>query len=234
MNFKKIAGTSILLVSLLFSSTSFAATEKSPNSKPIKTTAACYDQHNLKLTQENLSFDQSEKTQEFAPINQEKLLQETGWEKPTPNAQIEKVIRVSSIEDVQNSSKAPLADWDWLVVKNGMERDGCGLVVRARTSGTGDPASGKLILEQSVKVSNSYSSNVSVSAKVVSAGVEYNVGAEFNRTAKREVDTAGQNYQIVAYDDFRIQPFDVYFTKLFKGTGTAYRQVGFCFVVWKL
>ncbi|HDR7914335.1 TPA: hypothetical protein QCY05_003511 [Bacillus wiedmannii] len=234
MNFKKIAGTSILLVSLLFSSTSFAATKESPSSKPIKTTAACYDQRNLKLTQENLSFDQSEKTQEFTPINQEKLLQETGWEKPTPNAQIEKVIRVSSVEKTQKSTKAPLADWEFLVVKDGMERDGCGLVVRARNTGTGDPVSGKLVLEQTVKVSNSYTSNVAVSASVVSAGVGYNVGSEFNRTAKREVNTNGQNYQIIAYDDFRLQPFNVYFTKLFKGTGTAYRQVGFCFVVWKL
>lgn len=234
MNFKKLAGTSILLVSLLFSSTSFAATEESPSLKPTKSTVACYDQRNLKLTQENLSFDQSEKTQEFVPIDQEKLLKETGWEKPTPNAQIEKVIRVSSVEDTQKSLEAPLADWQWLVVKDGMERDGCGVTVRARTSGTGDRTNGKLILEQSVKVGNSYSTNVGVSASVISAGVGYNVSAEWTATAKREVDTGYQNYQIVAYDDFRIQSFKSYYTQIYKGSGTAYRQVGFCFVVWRI
>lgn len=56
-----------------------------------------------------------------------------------------------------------------------------------------------------------------------------------SRTTSYKVNTRGKNYQIVAYDDFQGKSFDVY--NLFNnkvGSGTALRQVGFCYAAYEI
>lgn len=176
----------------------------------------------------------------IVPSDTDRFIEECGWEKPTPDAKLIKVVHVrDSQAPTANSSDLvePMASSVY-VKKTGGEFPLCGTTVRARTSGVGD-AQGVLTLSQSVQVANTFKSNVTVSASVVSAAVGFDVAKTWNSTASYAVTTNGKDYQIVAYDDYQGQNFEVWedpligFDKLI-GTGTAMRQVGFCFAIWQL
>jgi len=72
-------------------------------------------------------------------------------------------------------------------------------------------------------------------AGTVSAGVGFDVTATMTRTTSYSVNTNGKNYQIVAYDDFQGKSFDVYNLLNNKaGSGTALRQVCFCYAAYEI
>lgn len=180
--------------------------------------------------------ENGKKVETFTPDNPEQFIKEQGWEKPTPDAKLVEVTRVTEepndeIDGIKKENNLQVI-YSIKNVKNIGQL--CGTTVQARTSGTGG-ANGVLKLEQTASVSNSYNANVGVSASTVSAGVGFDVTAGMNRTTSYSVNTGGKNYQIVAYDDFQGKSFDVYniFNKKV-GSGTALRQVGFCYAAYEI
>jgi hypothetical protein len=178
--------------------------------------------------------------EKIVPENPDEFIKEKGWEKPTKDAKLVEVVRVSAPAPTSdpNSTVTPMWGSGLYVKKIGGERDACGTTVRARVSGVGN-ANGVLQLIQTVTVSNTFSANASVSAEVVSAGVGFDVSKSWTTTASYSVNTGGKNYQIVAYDDYRLQDFEIwddpYIGSDYKvGSGTAKRQVGFCYAVYQI
>lgn len=171
----------------------------------------------------------------FIPKNKKHFIQKQGWEKPNQNAELVKVVRVNdkNTNNINNKNNVSTFGWYYKIKNVDYRGQTCGTKVQARTSGTGG-ADGDLILKQTVSVSNSFSTNVNVSASTVSAGVGFNVTKTISRTTGRTVHTHGKSYQIIAYDDFETKHFQVY--NLFGskvGDGMAFRQVGFCYAIYQ-
>ncbi|WP_053217824.1 hypothetical protein [Virgibacillus senegalensis] len=178
------------------------------------------------------------KVEDITPDNPEEFIKEMGWEKPTPDAKLIKVVRVSSEKadkEVEANEKIVQPQGLYYNIKN-VRNIGqlCGTSVQARTSGTGG-ADGVLTLKQTASVSNSYSANVGVSSGTISGGVGFDVTKSMSRETSYAVNTHGNDYQIVAYDDYQGKSFDVY--NIFgskAGSGTALRQVGFCYSAYEI
>lgn len=174
----------------------------------------------------------------ITPDDPEKFIEDMGWEKPHPDAELVEVKRVTNDmdeSDVLGTDSAETRALSYYSVKNvRYAGESCGSIPRLRTSGTGG-VDGVLTLGSSTTVSNTFSANVGVSANVVSAGVGFDVTNSFTRSSSYSVNTGGSSYQIVAYDSYNNFAFDV--NNLFGstvGSGNALKQIGFCYAAYKI
>ncbi|MES1054203.1 hypothetical protein FOA24_36275 [Bacillus thuringiensis] len=82
-----------------------------------------------------------------------------------------------------------------------------------------------------------WNANVGISASVVSAGVGFNVSAEYSVTQSNTIDTGGRYAEIRAYAEYNGYRFDVWESGWFSdskvGSGTALKPVGICFVTYR-
>ncbi|MFJ7920712.1 hypothetical protein ACIQ6U_13215 [Lysinibacillus fusiformis] len=187
---------------------------------------------------------------EFVPENPEEYIRECNWEKPTPDAKLVKVVHVKhpdldSAEDVENNTVniTPRNGNGLYIKKIGSEKASCGTTVRARASGTGVASNSTLVLDQkNVQVANMYNTSATVDSSLITSAVGYDVTSKTKKNAYHSVKTGGYNYQIIAYDDYEVQNFEVWFDPFglwqkpheYKGSGAAYRHVGFCYVVYEI
>ncbi|ERI11811.1 hypothetical protein [Aneurinibacillus aneurinilyticus] len=193
--------------------------------------------------QSNLSYANAKEPSEpiieiIKPEDPEEFIKEMGWEKPTPNAKLDHIVRIrpsdnGAAHNQQKIDEDLTAKALGYSIKVTRQSSSCGVQPKARVSGTGN-IDGNLVLSQTVEVSNSFSSNTSVSAEVVTASVGFDVTEKKSKTAQYTVNTNGKNYQIVAYDDFDRFEFDVYLFGAKTGTGVASKQVGFCYAAYQI
>ncbi len=195
------------------------------------------------------STEASSDVYEFVPENPEEYIRACDWEKPTPDAKLVKIVHVKhsdlmSTEVVENNdvSITPLNGGGQYIKKIRSEVPVCGTTVRARTSGTGAGNNGKLVLNQDVTVSNMYKADIKIDTKMLTTAVGYDVTKTFTKNAYHSINTNNKNYQIIAYDDYEVQNFEVWndpwgifeTPDVYLGSGASYRHVGYCYVVYEI
>ena len=101
------------------------------------------------------------------------------------------------------------------------------------------PGPSKPTMTISEKVSATFSSDVSVSASVITAGVGFSVTKEFAVSDSYSISVpAGENYNIKARPIYLIKNFEVWNDPTIgwdtkKGSGYAKKPIGVCFAVYK-
>ena len=162
-----------------------------------------------------------------------KIVEENNFEKPSNLLPSELTfVRSLSKENNQSDFSQSLAPASYYL-KNKTATSACGSSVLKKVSGN----SGSLTLSFSSKIAATWNASVGVSASVVSAGVGFNVSAEYSVTQSNTIDTNGRYAEIRAYAEYTGYRFDVWESGWFGdkkvGNGTALRPVGICFVTYR-
>ncbi|MDM5191183.1 hypothetical protein QUF93_00370 [Bacillus hominis] len=163
----------------------------------------------------------------------EKFVNESNFEKPSGRTPTE-ITFVRPLSQVENKSNSlqDLAPGSYYV-KNRSSTAACGSSILKKISGN----SGSLTLSFSGKVSATWSANAGITASAVSAGVGFNVSAEYSVTQSNTIDTNGRYAEIRAYAEYTGYHFEVWENGWFSdskvGNGTALRPVGICFVTYR-
>jgi len=154
---------------------------------------------------------------------------------------------LTGITEVTNSaavvpngvSSGPQPDWPW---QSPEVRDVqlTGIVsntgdVLATATGTGPKT---MTISHTWTLDNSWHASVSVSASIVSGAVGFHVnGSESSTASATQQVPTGQTQTLVAYPEYAVYSFDVYYPDVlsgyhFAGTGTAEKFTGVDFVVY--
>ena len=193
----------------------------------------------MEINAENVDFDKNNYNVEvIIPENTEKFIEEMGWEKPHPDAELVEVIKVEDNSSEFNLQDNNVIEPNFLFYSVRNVRyagESCGSIPVLSTSGTGG-VDGTLTLSSTATVSNTFSANVGVSAGTVSSGVGFDVTDSQTRTSSYSVNTNGYSYQIDAYDFYNAYAFDIHNILLgtLAGSGNAYQQKGFCYAAYRI
>lgn len=186
---------------------------------------------------------------EIIPFDPESYIQQTGLEKPSPDAQLVSIKRVNIEGEEINLDESK---------RNNNSIMALGLSVKKTSVGTGTSpnriARGRMLcsitsgcsnlkveINTTESVSAEFSANYSISAEVVSAGVGYTIGTS------RSISISGSEHRAVPYGKFlvldaypriEITGFEIWdqglFTNKMVGSGSSWRAVSneMDFVVW--
>lgn len=228
-----------LLVCLIFilqtSSVSFAESSSEPLAPThVNSCDKLLDSVSVEEVERTVSLENN--TETIKITNQDivkKYIEENDFEKPSNLIPAELTfVRSLSNENNQNNYSQSLAPASYYL-KNKTATSACGSSVLKKVSGN----SGSLTLSFSSKIAASWNTSVGVSASVVSAGVGFNVSAEYSVTQSNTIDTNGRYAEIRAYAEYTGYRFDVWESGWFGdkkvGNGTALRPVGICFVTYR-
>lgn len=137
----------------------------------------------------------------------------------------------------ENDSKKVINDitpkiWGDLYVRGTGQSGMCGVKSLWTTSGWGP---GPITQSRSHSIASSFSANIGISAKIVSAGIGFNVSKNYTVTDTKTLPLEKGEYgEIISYPLYRIHMFSIYKSvpgnDKIVGKGSANEPSGVCFV----